>query len=402
MNWTSLADLKQQLDKYWRRGDILRARLDGDALFPVTLRLRKPSARDLTERFADVADWVRTLREGAKDRKGFGYTVHWRQRRHRVQGANDLPDVITVDTEDDALRWLGHRDDAARFTRLADRTLATFPALRDWLRQRPLRALEHAPHWDDLLAVLACFQAHPRPGVYLRELDIPGIHTKFIETHRGLLAELLDAVLPAGAIDTGATGVRSFNRRYGLRDKPVLIRLRMLDERLAVQGLTDLTLPVEQIARLDVGADTVFITENEINGLAFPAFPNALVIFGLGYRVEALRRLPWLADKRLYYWGDIDTHGFAILNRFRRAFPHARSLLMDQATLEAHRPVWGQEAADKRFTGLLDHLTEDEAALFQALRDDRRAPALRLEQEHIAQRWLLEALAHIDAPTNAE
>jgi hypothetical protein len=151
-----------------------------------------------------------------------------------------------------------------------------------------------------------------------------------------------------------------------------------------------------------VGANTVFITENEINGLAFPAFPNALVIFGLGYRVEALRRLPWLADKRLYYWGDIDTHGFAILNRFRRAFPHARSLLMDQATLEAHRPVWGQEAADKRFTGPLDHLTEDEAALFQALRDDHLAPALRLEQEHIAQRWLLEALAHIDAPTNAE
>ncbi|MFC0268627.1 DUF3322 domain-containing protein [Kushneria aurantia] len=392
MNWTSPADLKQQMDKYWQRGDILRARLDSEPLFPLTLRLRKPGARDLTERFADVADWVRALRQGSVEHKGFGYRVHWRRHRHRVQGANDLPDAISVDSEEDALRWLGRRSDAARFTRLAEHTLTTFPALRDWLRQRPLRALEHEPHWDDLLAVLAWFQAHPRPGVYLRELDIPGIHTKFIETHRGLLAELLDAVLPAAAIDPRATGVRGFNRRYGLLDKPPLVRLRVLDERLAIQGLTDLTLPVEQLARLDPGADTVFITENEINGLAFPPFSNALVIFGLGYRVESLCRLPWLTDKRLYYWGDIDTHGFAILDRFRRAFPHAHSLLMDQATLEAHRPVWGREAADKRFTGTLDHLSDTENALFATLRDDRLAAALRLEQEHIAQRWLRQAL----------
>lgn len=395
MSWTSPTDLRQQLEKYWQRGDILRPRLDENELFPLTLRLRKPGARDLTERFAAVADWVRALRDGSKDNKGYGYTVHWRQRRHRVQGANDLPDAITVDTEDDALRWLNRRDDAARFSQLAERTLAVFPALQSWLRLRPLRALEHEPIWDDLLAVLAWFQAHPRPGVYLRELDIPGIHTKFIEAHRGLLAELLDAVLPADAIDAGATGVRGFNRRYGLHDKPALIRFRLLDDRLAINGLTDLTVPADQLARLDPGADTVFITENEINGLAFPPFPNALVIFGLGYRVETLRHLPWLANKRLYYWGDIDTHGFAILNRFRQAFPHARSLLMDRATLEAHGPVWGREDETKRFSGTLDNLTEAESGLFETLRENRLAPALRLEQEHIGQSWLLDTLARL-------
>lgn len=392
MSWTLPADLRVQLQKYWRRGDILRARLNGEPLFPLTLRLRKPTARDLTERFSDVADWVRTLRDGAKEKKGFGYTVHWRQRRHRVQGTNDLPETITVDTEDDALRWLGRHDDAARFSRLADKTLEAFPALRSWLMQRPLRALEHAPAWSDLLAVLAWFQAHPRPGVYLRELDIPGIHSKFIETHRRLLSELLDVILPAGVIDSDATGVRGFNRRYGLRDKPVLIRFRLLDDRLAINGLTDLAVPVEQLVDLDPGAETVFITENEINGLAFPSFPNALVIFGLGYGVEILRRLPWLATKQLYYWGDIDTHGFAILNRFRQSFPHASSLLMDRTTLNAHRPVWGREEDGKRFNGALDNLTEAEQALYDSLCEDRLAPALRLEQEHIGQNWLLDAL----------
>ena len=153
---------------------------------------------------------------------------------------------------------------------------------------------------------------------------------------------------------------------------------------------------MEQLARLDVGADTVFITENEINGLAFPAFPNALVIFGLGYRAEALRRLHWLADKRLYYWGDIDTHGFAMLDRLRSRMPHARSLLMDRATLDVHRELTGQEAAHQRFTGTLTRLTHAEQQLFQALRDNVLGNNLRLEQEHVGYGWVEARLGRLD------
>lgn len=393
MNWTSPAALREQLERYWQRGDILRALLTGETLFPLRLRLRKPDARDLTERFADVADWVEALREGAKVHRGFGYTVHWRERRHRVQGSNALPDVITVDSPDDALRWLDRHAEAKRFGQLAERTLDSFPDLRLWLTRYPLRALEHEPVWDALLAVLGWFQTHPRPGVYLRELDIPGIHTKFIETHRGLLSELLDAVLPTAMVDDRAAGIRGFNRRYGLRDKPALVRMRLLDARLAIADFTDLSVPAAQLAQHDPGGGTVFITENEINGLAFPAFPEALVIFGLGYGVDVLRDIPWLAHKRLYYWGDIDTHGFAILNRFRRIFPEAHSLLMSRDTLEAHRDAWGREDPRKRFSGELTCLTSEEQALFQVLKQDQLAPALRLEQEHVAQDWLRQALA---------
>ncbi|HET7267162.1 MAG TPA: DUF3322 domain-containing protein [Oleiagrimonas sp.] len=392
MSWTTPTDLRAQLQRRWQRGDILRARLTGEPLFPLTLRLRKPAARDLSEHFAAVAEWVDTLRH---DAKAHGYTVHWRAHHHRLHGTNALPDAITVDTETDALRWLGRQRDAEHFAQLTDVTLERFPELHPWLTRRPLTALEHAPTWQNLLTVLTWFQAHPRPGVYLRELDIPGIHTKFIETHRGLLAELLDAVLPATLIDANATGIRGFNRRYGLRDKPAQVRLRLLDPQLAMGGFTDLTVPAAQLARHDPGAGTVFVTENEINGLAFPDVADALVIFGLGYGVDVLRELPWLAHKRIFYWGDIDTHGFAILNRFRHTFPDARSLLMDRATLEAHRQVWGHEDQRKRFTGELVRLTDAEQSVFQTLKQDQLAPALRLEQEHIRQGWLLDALREL-------
>jgi hypothetical protein len=68
----------------------------------------------------------------------------------------------------------------------------------------------------------------------------------------------------------------------------------------------------------------VFITENETNFLAFPEVADAIVVFGAGYGWEALARASWLHRCQLHYWGDIDTHGFAILDQLRGYFPARR------------------------------------------------------------------------------
>ena len=68
------------------------------------------------------------------------------------------------------------------------------PELRAWVIKRPMTIVEHASDWQRVVAVLHWFKAHPRPGIYLRQLDIGGVDTKFIETHRGLMSQLLDAV----------------------------------------------------------------------------------------------------------------------------------------------------------------------------------------------------------------
>ena len=139
----------------------------------------------------------------------------------------------------------------------------------------------------------------------------------------------------------------------------------------------------------------VFVTENRINGLAFPSLPGSIVIFGLGYAVERLADIPWMHDVDVWYWGDIDTHGFGILNRLRAGLPHVRSLLMDRSTLESHRSLWVQEPENKRYTGDPKHLRPDEYALFDDLRHDRLGPRIRLEQERIGYAWVKRALAHL-------
>lgn len=392
--WTAAADIKARVLREWQRGRLLSSSLAGELLYPWRLPLKGPNAAVLAAQFDAVRHWIRTLSDGAKTDNGTGYRLEFQEINHRQLGRNHIPVAAWLDTEADALALIGKRREAARFHALAGTIAQVFPPLRDWLAKRPLRVLEHAEDWPRLLGVVAWIAAHPRSNVYLRQIDVPEVHSKFIECNRALLSELLDLVLPESSINaSAASGAAGFERRYGFRAKPLLIRFRLLDATLPapLQGLSDLSLPCDELAQMSLRVRRGFITENEINFLAFPRLPDSLVIFGAGYGFEALAVAGWLLEREIFYWGDIDTHGFAILDQLRSRFPQARSLLMDRATLMAHRPLWGRE--DTPTQRELSRLHPDEASLYDDLRQDRIAPALRLEQERIGYAWVQAALA---------
>lgn len=388
MSWTRPADLRAQLQKLWDRGELLAGVVTGQSPFPKRLALRSPSSAELSDRFDAARAWIGELRAMPRCR------VEMREFKHRVFGSNAVPHEVWIDTAEDALALIGKQREARRFNDLVETTRQHRPELLGWMAKKPLRALELADEWRRLLDIVSWRQAHPRPGVYLRQVDLPGVHSKFIESHRGVLAELLDIALPPGNIDATASGASQFAKRYGFRDKPTRIRFRVLDPGLAfLPGghAQDITLDAESFARLDVQAARVFITENEINFLAFPEVKDSLLIFGAGYGFEMLGQAEWLSRCRLHYWGDIDTHGFAILDQLRSQFGHAQSFLMDRATLLAFEAQWGTE--DKPSSRQLSRLTPEEEALYDDLRDNRWRKNLRLEQERIGFGWVQAALA---------
>ncbi len=416
MSWTQPADLRAQLLKLWSRGDLLASLVlrqpesagllaseerrhqmrdatlvSGESLFPLRLTLKSPTSGEMSERFDEVRQWISALR--AAD----GYRVTLREFRHRVFGANSVPHEVWVDSLDTALGLIGKRRDAARFAALVEITRQRQPLLLAWLARRPLRALELAEEWARLLDIVDWLKANPLPGVYLRQVDIPGVHSKFIEAHRGVLAELADRVLPPEAIDLSAAGAGQFAQRYGFRDKPLRVRFRLLGAASAPWAAAlgwgpdaDITLDAASFARLAPGVSRVFITENEINFLAFPPVDNSLVIFGAGYGFDMLADIDWLARCPIYYWGDIDTHGFAILDQLRGRFAQVKSFLMDRATLLAFESQWGEESAPTLRD--LPRLTPPEQALYDDLRDNRLRKNLRLEQERIGFDWVKASL----------
>jgi hypothetical protein len=391
--WTTPAELRAQLMRRWDKGELLAEIVAPGGLFPLRLSLRGPTSSDLSERFDEVRAWAAGLQQSA------GCRLVMREVRHRVIGQNSLPGEAWVDTLDDALRLVGKASDTRAYRALLAVTLQRQPTLLPWLQRQPLRALALAELWSQLLDVVAWLQAHPRPDIYLRQVDLPGIHSKFIEAQRGVLCELLDLALPADTIDTTASGAAQFARRYGFRDKPLRVRLRFLDpEHPAwVSGAdADYTLSQAAFARLAPAAKRVFITENEINFLAFPPVAGSLLVFGAGYGFDALAQAAWMLQREVHYWGDIDTHGFAILDQLRAHIPQARSFLMDRDTLLEHQAQWTSEPQPTQRD--LPRLNEAERRLFDDLRWRRlRDEPLRLEQERIAFGRVERAVAALQA-----
>ena len=388
MRWTTPTDLQAQVHKLWDRGLLLASVAGGESVFPRRLALKGPDSRALGERFSEVRDWI----AGLVANEGL-YRIEWRSVNHRVLGANRIPSAIWIDTLEQALGLIGKHRAAERFAGMVERTRETRAELIPWLAKRPLRALALAEEWPQLLAIVDWLSKHPRPEVYLRQVDLPGVHTKLIEGHRTVLAELFDLVLPEEAIDATHTGAFGFCRRYGFLDKPARVRFRMLDPTVRLLPMAsdqDITLTQAAFSSLAPPVTTVFITENEINFLAFPNVRDSMVIFGAGYGFANLVAAHWLQEKNILYWGDIDTHGFAILNQLRGFFPHTVSFLMDRETLLAHRQFWGSEPQPQ--TGDLLRLTTEEQALYDQLRQHTWGVSVRLEQEKIGFRYLAAAL----------
>ena len=373
--------IRDKAMRLWTSNRLLRDWLEPAGLFPFTIPAGPPSGHQLSETYSDVKDWIASLEDGT----GRGYRIDYRDVNHRQLGPQRVPAKIIIESREDCLCIIGKHTEFNVFNSLAETTLADFPALRPVFGKRPRDVIALDERWEQCLSVCRYFLSQPRPGLYLRQLDIPGVDTKFIEQHRGILSDMLDAVLPPESIAPAAPGktAKGFAQRYGLATEPPTIRLRILDPDCAIGRLRDLAIPLPELCELKPDIDTVFITENKTNGLCFPYTPRAIVIFGLGYGVESLKNVAWLADKNIYYWGDIDTHGFRILNQLRSHLPHTRSMLMDQSTLRDHLPRCVKEPKATRYTGKLDALDAGERAAYALLLEDRLGESLRLEQERI-------------------
>lgn len=390
-----LKAFKQKLLKKWQRYDWQRAWIRKESLFPLTINLPRPTDKELLHDFSDLHQQISRLQKGLSDLPGV--TLLQQEIQYQTMGRQRIPAAIEFADMSALARFLGQASAWRSFCNESERLLTAFPSLASWLIENPTQLEKQAGHWPELIAVCRYFCAHPRPGCYLRQLDIPGVDTKFIELHRAILKNILDQLLPADAIDQTVTGLsdHGFERRFGLRYEEPQIRFRLLDPQLAAEfaGASDITLNLSDFAKLDLLVDRVFITENKVNGLAFPEARNALVIFGLGYGVQLLKDVPWLSACQINYWGDIDSHGFAMLSQLRSYFPKARSLLMDESTLLACRPLWGTESAETAHKAeQLPNLHENEQLLYQQLKDHWQ-PCLRLEQERIPFN-LLEAILH--------
>jgi len=364
-------DIIKKLKSTYKRAEHLKVYLNQEE-FKLSIKFKRLSEKEIEQNFTQIRNWIEELKQSS-------FKIEFQSISYRSLGTQSIPKILVL-KQDEFLKQLSNQREFKRHIELIQKSLKAFAKLEPLLKEKPQLLMENDKVWEQLLIVCDYFITHPMPNLYIRELDIEGIDTKFIENHKKILDTLLCAILEQEPTRLAQNG---FEKRYGLKYDLPTIRFRILDESLYIGGLSDISLPLNEFMSLDIGCSRVFITENKINGLSFPNVKNAMVIFGLGYGVESLKNVKWLESRELIYWGDIDTHGFAILSQMRGYFPHIESMLMSDEVIEKFRHLAVKESLSKRFLGELDNLTQEEYDVFEKLKGNVYGEAFRIEQERI-------------------
>lgn len=348
----------------------------GESQWPLEVPLGIPTEQAALRQVDGVRAWVGTWQRW----QGVG-TLYWCERRWKALGTQRLPDKLALRGPEDVAMWIGestrwehalsrYQTLTVRWPVLAQQLPRYFDVLADY-SDADFRRLAEMLDWINL---------NPKSNLYPRQIPVAGADSKWLDSRKGLISDLV------AALQSDPTGDRDFFRRCGLRPQPQLIRMRVLDPGLRARlgGLGDISSPCEEVASIGIRPTNVFIVENLQTGIAFDDLPGTVVIMRLGYAVDVLGQLPWLQQAQCIYWGDIDTHGFAILNRARIYIPSLRIVLMDESTLITHQDLWVEEK-DQYSSSEFPLLTSTEQKLYHSLKNNSFGQQVRLEQERI--RW---------------
>jgi len=386
-------DVRRQAERRYR--EYLSSIVAGSDPFPIDVRFAKVGPGEISRRYGDLRAELAALRAASDADGRRSYGIEWEERQDRLAGRQLYPRRIRFPDEAAFLGFLRKEAEAARFRGDVRLLTDAFPPLRGWAQKRPARIVDHAGQWPAIIEVLRWFLEHPRPAVFAREIPVVE-DTKFIERNRAILRELLDVLLPESALD--ASG-KTFEERFGLLRPEPLIRVRFLDGSIARErfsGVSDLSVPVGVLDRLSFPElTTLIVVENKASFtnldvfLTLPALKGTAAVFGSGFAALSMASCSWMKDRRILYWGDIDTHGLSILAGFRAAFPAVRSVLMDEQTFDRF-PEFRTDAPQD-IGSPPEGLSPDEAALFSRLAS--LTARNRLEQERIPASWAAERIA---------
>lgn len=357
----------------------------GGGEWPISITLGSVSEKEAQANGSTMREWI-----AAWSSCQLPGSVIWEERSWPRLGAHRLPGRLTIETAAQVAVWAG---ESARWGRACDRLrrvremwpdLGSGPAA-----SRDFGVLADYPEieFGRLVSLLSWLQANPNSNLYPRQLPVEGLHTKWLEDRLTVVADWYRAVSGVAACEGDLFDLA------GLRRQPYRVRFRILCPKLraVTGGVCDNEAPLTEVAAMTLQAKKVLIVENRETGLALPEMPDTVAFMRLGNAVSVLATIPWLVGVRCFYWGDIDTHGFAILSSARSHLGHVRSVLMDKATLETHRSLWSHEAkpyAAER----LDHLTEAEQEVYQGLKGGAWEQGTRLEQERIPWATVIRAL----------
>jgi hypothetical protein len=381
-----LKEVKTKALKFYESPNFFISFLEEREIFPFTVKFKKIKQSDLIQNFSQISKEIEIVKKS-------NLPFVFESRNYKNIGIQNLPNAVEYKSREAFLKFINRELEFTQFIRDYEKIVLQYPTLKMLFMIKPKLIIEYTKDWDKLLSICDYFRAKKHINNYIRELSIVDVNTKFIEKHKSILDKLLSNILDENSFDSSITGFKDygFERKYLLKYPLPLVRFRILDEKLKLSGVSDITLPINEFEALKIDCKTVFVVENKITTLSFPQVKNAIVLFGSGYSVGILKNVEWFRSKKIYYWGDIDRDGFAILSQVRGYFSHVKSIMMDKKSIINFKNLSVTDSKTGLYPKTLQHLTQDEEEIYQQVYETE----FRLEQERIDFSYVKEILQQL-------
>lgn len=362
--------VSERIDKHWADSVLAEAQGRADPRWPWTVTLTSLNGQTLNERWSETWRWIVDWTTWA-DASRCPLTTSNR----RVGGATraiptrlSIPDVDTAAaaTDTDWPRRLANARSRARILH------NEFPTTLTTVHLRSACSLSDVD-FDLARAAVDWFRKHDATGLTARQVPIPGLHAKWLDRNTRLV--------------TGLSG----RAELRLVTRPSRIQFSYLDERWLQQGNRRRdSISLDEPGRPPgYQPQIILVTENKDTALFFPQVEGGIVIEGNGNAVIRLAKIPWIrACPTVVYWGDLDAHGFAILDLLRSTGIRAETILMDEATLHRYAPYASPTYTDSSplpqgSPPPTPFLSDDERSLLERITDPAWEGPRRIEQERI-------------------
>lgn len=376
-------DIKYFIEQLTKKYPIyLKNKFAGYPFTPIPLRGVRSYPKDPVV-FSAAASGFRKYE---KSDKTYGWTIEWRT--IEFLGRQRWPSAITVDTEEDYLFLIGKKSSTKKILSRFDQLMQWQPCLQPLFEKNPDLVESNESLWDKLIPTIDFLLQNNVKGKLIREISVP-VDTKFMESKQKLLFQLLKSIAP----ERGHPDAKTLEEYLELGSFPTIRLMKWLDSEMAKKytwNITHFALNLTEWSRQTWDVDEIWLIENKTSFNKFPPRKKALAIFAEGFHLHMLKEMPSLQQARLYYWGDLDEHGFIMLSRMRGLYPQVKSAFMDLHTIHQHIehmhqvPVEGKERPQ--------YLTPAEWEAFDFLEENNG----RIEQERIRGDYLIHYLESID------
>jgi len=360
-------EIRSRLTQQWYKGDIREKRLLHVNIWPLTFSIGKPSAQVLESDLKIVKNHIsqwRNINVG---------NVIWEKSKYRnSSGAIELPTHWKLSTPSEWVEATNNPEVIYEFQHLSTIVKNISPQFHKLIVRK--RAVYQTKKADEIILAtkialkLTPYCARSKP---LRALSIENCDTKFFERNRQLLTDLLD--------------LQYDNKASLLGLEVFLDAINENDHWLLICPLDSVLLPFQQLRvrssellTTSIPGTHLIVIENEKSLYQLPRLPNTVAILGAGLDLSWLKAAHY-SEKKIAYWGDIDTWGLTMLSNARALQKSITPVMMNRELFKELQHYTVKEEVNAGMTPP-KMLEKNEVSLYlELISADRN----RLEQEFI-------------------